>query len=118
MVLTQTVCENCDRLKDDSYKYCPSCGEQSPWVEEAVYEFDKEDLPIFFTCNFHDDYYMLWDEFCQEYFGANLSKEDIKNLPQDFPRMKYSDSKSYYVLAEDLEIRGPFNTKEEAREEV
>lgn len=118
MVLTETVCSECGLVNQDRPNYCPDCGSEDPWVEEELYEFDNEDLPIVFETSLTDDFWGLWDDFCRSYFGTTgLEGEDIKGLPEGFPRMKYRMIDVYWVLTEELEVEGPYLSRKEAREE-
>lgn len=116
MVVTKTVCSECGTNNRSKPNYCPECGAENPWEEEAVYEFNDEDLPFIFETSITSDNWELWDDFCQSYFSSSdLTGDDIKNLPDDFPRMKYRMIDVYWVLTEDLDVDGPYLERKEAR---
>lgn len=120
MPITETVCGECDHNPDSETKHCPECGAEEPWEEQNAYEFDEDDLPIIFAYNVYDDNHGMWRGFLQDYFGVgyNLKESDIANLPSGFPRLKYISQDLYFVITEDLELEGPFLSKQEARQEV
>lgn len=118
MTITETFCSECDRKDSSEPNYCPNCGAEDPWVTEPRYEFDEDDLPVIFETSMTDDFWELWHDFTQSYFGCQLEGEDVVGLPDDFPRMKYRYIDVYWVLTEDLEIEGPFCNRNEARERI
>lgn len=116
-VPTETVCESCGHNGNGRSDYCPSCGEEDAWVEQALYDWDDVDLPIVFSEEKYDDHYGMWRTFCAQVFGVyGINKDDIENFPNNFPRMKYSVVEIYWKLTEDLKLRGPFLDESEARE--
>lgn len=119
MVATETVCSECGTKSRSKPNFCPDCGAEDPWEEEALFEFDEDDLPIIFETSLSDDFWELWDDFCQSYFGVcDIEGDDVKGLPDEFPRMKYRMINVYWVLNEDLEIEGPYLSRKNAREDT
>jgi hypothetical protein len=118
MTVTDKVCSECGETNSSSPNYCPNCGSENPWETEARYEFDEGDLPVIFETSMTDDFWELWYDFTQSYFGYRLDEEDVADLPDNFPRMKYRYIDVYWVLTEELEIEGPFCNRSEAREDL
>lgn len=116
MVVYNTVCSECGNKGTEKDNYCPQCGSENPWVEKPKYSFDEEDLPIIFESSISRDNWELWDEFCDSYFGVRgLKGSDIEGLPDNFPRLKYSYFSVYWKITKDLDIKGPYICKENAR---
>jgi hypothetical protein len=85
-------------------------------TNKACYDFEEDvDLPFVFSKEMYDDNYQLWRQFCASAFGVySIDEEDITNLPNGFPKMKYNVFEVYYKIDEKLELHGPFMTEEEA----
>jgi len=113
---TVTYCENCEHEASSSSEYCPSCGEESPWVSEPKYDMDDIDFPVIVEREHYDDDYGLWRDFCSKTFGVyELNESDIANFPDSLPRMKYCIPTTYWVVYRD-DIDGPYLERSEARE--
>lgn len=87
-------------------------NEQGPsYASEIARECDRD------RGNEHyKDNHGLWRDFCQQVFGyPELTGEDIANVPDSLPSMKYNVIHYYQVVFED-EIEGPFLDKDKARE--
>lgn len=118
-VITQTVCTECDATPSERTEFCPHCGAEDPWEEEAKYEFDSNDLPIIFSHRISKDNYELWRDFCECYFGVyDLMGSDIANLPDDFPRLSDVHAELYFAITEDYEVVGPRLDRREIREDL
>lgn len=120
-VLTETVCESCGKPWEEQAplepNYCPSCGEEDPWVEQPMYDWENVDLPVVFSEEKYDDHYGLWESFCSQVFDAHeIDSTNIANFPDTFPRMKYSVVEIWWKLDEHLTLKGPFLDKGEARD--
>jgi hypothetical protein len=117
VTLTEWVCETCGLMveEDHDYTYCPDCGDEEPWIEQDKYTFDEDDLPYVFSYHVYNDTWGLWHAFCQAYFGTRLEGDHIANLPSGFPRLKYIDTDLYFVITEDLDLKGPYVDEESAR---
>lgn len=115
--LTETLCEECEFSPTSKTPCCPVCGEEDPWTEEVKYDFDDVELPITFSVEHYDDNHEMWRDFVEAIFGVyELRGSDIANLPDELPSMGYCVVDFYYKLTEDLELKGPFLEKEEARD--
>lgn len=69
-----------------------------------------------FSYEVYADDHELWREFCAAYFDAHeLSGSDIANLPDEFPSMKYASATFWYVVTEDLDLKGPFHSRDVAQ---
>lgn len=114
--IKETVCEECEHKPKEETKFCPKCGAEDPWIERNAYEFDEDDLPIVFSFETYNDNWELWGEFYREYFGhSELKGSDIAGMPDDFPSLKYLMADLYFVITENLEVKGPFLEESEAR---
>lgn len=118
MAPTETFCEGCGYHPTEETQFCPECGMEQPWDTRPKYQFNEDDLPLVVSYYHHDDHHGLWNQFCEDYFGARLRGSDIAGLPDDFPRMKFVDIEVYYAITEDCDLKGPFSSKTKAREEA
>lgn len=138
MTETETRCANCGIVNESRPSYCPDCGAEQPWVEKAMYDWERDvDLPVVFSYHVYDDYYELWESFCNEVWGVyGVTGKEIANMPDGLPRMKYFETELWFKLTEEfvedsesstsevsreerdtkLELKGPFLDKREARE--
>ena len=116
-VPTETLCTECGHQPDNEPpNFCPECGNDE-WKSRAKYDFERDvDLPFVFSMEVYSDDYELWREFCYSAFDANLKGKNIANLPNNFPRMKYCTPLLYFKLTEDLDLEGPYLSKQEARD--
>jgi hypothetical protein len=116
--ITETVCTSCGHTTESTSPppFCPQCGDEEPWEEQAAYVFDDDDLPFVFSHEIYEDHSELWRAFCEQYFGVyDLTEADTTGLPEDFPRMKYCVTDLWFKLTPSHEIAGPFLSKQEAR---
>jgi hypothetical protein len=117
MTANATVeCENCG-ASHNSQSYCGECGAgPDPWTENVEYDWERDvDLPVVFSVYEHDDTYQKWKAFAEQVFGERISEVEIANLPNDVPQMKYTDFQQWYVMTEELEVKGPFDREVAAR---
>lgn len=119
-VSTETVCESCEKPWTERSElepnYCPSCGEEDPWVEQPCYDWEDVDLPVVFSYEVYRDHAELWNSFCASVFGKmELRESDIANFPDGVPQMEYLIVDLYFKLTEDLELKGPFEERSKAR---
>lgn len=117
--ITETVCTNCGASIDTPSPppYCPQCGDEDPWDEQAAYVFDEDDLPVVFSHDIYDDNWGLWRAFCNQYFGVDeLNGSEVAGLPEDFPRLKYCVVELWFTLTPSHELAGPFLSEQEARD--
>jgi hypothetical protein len=113
----RTECSNCESVDESEPQFCSNCGTEDPWEEVYQYDWDDVELPVVFSDEAYNDHYGLWYSFCGEVFGHHeLSGDQIANLPDGVPRMKYRVVELYYKLDEDLELHGPFLDRQEVRE--
>lgn len=117
-VATKTVCSECGVKGSASNNYCPECGEENPWKEEPLFEFDEDDFPFVFKYSQTKDFYELWKAWSRAYFGGEVDRNEISGLPDDFPSLEYAMIDLYYVITEDYELKGPFLERREARNSV
>lgn len=118
MTITETHCSECGTSPAKKSQYCGDCGAgPDPWEERAEYDFERDvELPMVFSQEKYNDDYNMWRTFCAAAFGVYyLNEEDIANLPNGMPQMKYNVFEVYYKLDENLELHGPYLSKDEAR---
>ena len=117
MTITHTICTECEKEQQETSNFCPHCGAEDPWEEVPQYEFDEDDFPYVFSCTAYDSDWGMWRDFCDSYFGVRaLKSSDIAGFPERFPRMKYMEVNLYYKITKTYDLKGPFLSKEEARE--
>lgn len=119
MTITETVCTSCGHTTDHASPspYCPQCGDEAPWEEQAAHVFDEDDLPFVFSYETYDDSYGLWRAFCEQYFGVYEVKEsDTVGIPENFPTLKYCVTDLWFKITSSHELEGPFLSETEARE--
>jgi hypothetical protein len=117
--ITETVCTTCGASIDTPSPppYCPQCGDEAPWDEQAAYVFDEDDLPVVFSKEVYDDNWGLWRAFCNQYFGvAELNGSDVTGLSKDFPTLKYCVTELWFKITPSHELEGPFLSEQEARD--
>lgn len=103
----ETVCADCGLKNTVDHNYCPECG-SNDWTTDPMFEFDEDDLPIVFSYRVYDDHHGLFKAFCRRYFGEWPARDQIANLPDEFPRLKFLEREMYFVVDEDYELEGPF----------
>jgi hypothetical protein len=113
---TETVCEECNYRVDEETEHCPKCGAEDPWVERYKYDWEDVDLPVVFSFEVYHDHYELWDTFTSKVWGTRLKGNQIANVPERAPKMKYTVFQTYWKVDERLNLKGPFLDEKEARE--
>lgn len=117
--ITKTVCSDCGHCPDEESPYCPECGADATWVETPEYEFDEDDLPVYFSYRIYDDNYELWDYFCESYFGVRgLKGSDTVGIPDDFPELAFIEEEIFFAVTEELELEGPFLSEWAAKQAI
>ena len=116
--ITETVCTSCGHTTERAApsRFCPHCGEETPWEERPAHVFDEDDLPFVFSHQVYDDHSELWRSFCSQYFGvAEVTGTDVAGLPEDFPQLQYCVVDLWYRITPSHELEGPFLSQQEAR---
>jgi hypothetical protein len=115
-VVTEVVCSECGNKSAGTDNFCGVCGAEDPWVEQAKYDMDDVDFPVIVEYEVYDDHGEMWNRFCAQLFDVyDLKGSQIANVPSSLPRMKYTAFSVYYKITKS-ERKGPFLSKQEARE--
>jgi len=114
-VLKEVLCEDCGENGSQSTEYCSHCGAEDPWTNKPKYDMDDVDFPVIVEYEHYNDDHGLWRRFTTQVFGQHVRGNQIANVPNGLPRMKYCCPSTYWKITES-DVDGPYLSRKEARE--
>jgi len=109
-----TECSECGFSPHETSPYCSNCGAEDPWETHYKYNMDDVEFPVIVEMEMYNDDYELWSSFCYEVFGTRVSTDNIVNIPDSLPRMKYACPMTYWKITKS-DVKGPYLSREDAR---
>lgn len=131
--MREFICKECEKTRREDHKYCPNCGSKNSIVKrESLIEDVEDNLPFIFPCYMNLDKEHIYRSLIKNLFGEDrvpvgyivgIQSKDIvspKNTckTSEFPSIEEDNKKGikvFYVLDSNMDIRGPFFDKKEAK---